>query len=759
MTKDKKGGKRLTKKQLAEQLTSFFQSQPNETYSFKEIFRALKLKTHPAKMLAIDVMEEMAWDDFLAKVGDSAYTLNTKGQVQEGTFIRKANGKNTFQPDDGGTPVFVSERNSMAALNGDHVKVQYMARRQNHIKEAMVIEILQRKKDTFVGKLRVEKDIAFLVTQENLFIHDILIPKKKLRGGTTGDRALVKITQWPDANHKNLMGEVVDVLGAAGDNDVEMNTILAQYGLPYKYPKRVEDAAEKISAEITEQDFKEREDFRNVWTCTIDPKDAKDFDDALSIRRLEKEGLWEVGVHIADVSHYVKEGDIIDREAQQRATSVYLVDRTIPMLPERLCNFICSLRPNEEKLAFSCIFNLDDDANVKAYRIVHTVIKSNRRYAYEEAQQLLEDNGVVDGTGEPAPKPGKDGYKGEYAEEIITLDRLAKLLRARRFKGGSVKFDSEELHFDVDNTGKPLRCYFKRSKDANKLIEEFMLLANKTVAESIGKTVKGKKAKTLPYRVHDNPDPQKFENLREFSAKFGYKLKSSSTKGATARALNKLMDEVQGTREEKVIQTIALRSMMKAKYTTHNIGHFGLAFDYYTHFTSPIRRYPDTMVHRLITRYQNGGRSANKDHYEELCEHCSDMELVAQNAERDSIKYKMVEFMGEHIGECYDAHISGIQSFGIYAEIDENHCEGMIPMRDLDDDYYDFDEKNYCLVGRRRHHVYQLGDPIRIKVAKANLERKQLDFTLDDGRPVKTPQQPVKEQPKDKKKKERRRRR
>ena len=759
MTKDKKGGKRLTKKQLAEQLTSFFQSQPNETYSFKEIFRALKLKTHPTKMLAIDVMEEMAWDDFLAKVGDSAYTLNTKGQVQEGTFIRKANGKNTFQPDDGGTPVFVSERNSMAALNGDHVKVQYMARRQNHIKEAMVIEILQRKKDTFVGKLRVEKDIAFLVTQENLFIHDILIPKKKLRGGTTGDRALVKITQWPDANHKNLMGEVVDVLGAAGDNDVEMNTILAQYGLPYKYPKRVEDAAEKISAEITEQDFKEREDFRDVWTCTIDPKDAKDFDDALSIRRLEKEGLWEVGVHIADVSHYVKEGDIIDREAQQRATSVYLVDRTIPMLPERLCNFICSLRPNEEKLAFSCIFNLDDDANVKAYRIVHTVIKSNRRYAYEEAQQLLEDNGVVDGTGEPAPKPGKDGYKGEYAEEIITLDRLAKLLRARRFKGGSVKFDSEELHFDVDNTGKPLRCYFKRSKDANKLIEEFMLLANKTVAESIGKTVKGKKAKTLPYRVHDNPDPQKFENLREFSAKFGYKLKSSSTKGATARALNKLMDEVQGTREEKVIQTIALRSMMKAKYTTHNIGHFGLAFDYYIHFTSPIRRYPDTMVHRLITRYQNGGRSANKDHYEELCEHCSDMELVAQNAERDSIKYKMVEFMGEHIGECYDAHISGIQSFGIYAEIDENHCEGMIPMRDLDDDYYDFDEKNYCLVGRRRHHVYQLGDPIRIKVAKANLERKQLDFTLDDGRPVKTPQQPVKEQPKDRKKKERRRRR
>ena len=739
MGKEKKSGKRLTKKQLAEKLTGFFQSQPDETFSFKQIFHALKLTTHPAKMLAIDVMEEMAWDDFLSKVGESAYTLNTKGQVQEGTFVRKANGKNTFLPDDGGTPVFVSERNSMAALNGDHVKVQFMARRQNHIKEAMVIEIMQRKKDTFVGRLRVEKDIAFLVTQENLFIHDILIPKKKLKGGKTDDRALVKITKWPDADHKNLVGEVVDVLGEAGNNDVEMNTILAQYGLPYKYPKRVEEAAEKISAEITPQDFAEREDFRGVWTCTIDPRDAKDFDDALSIRKV-KDGLWEVGVHIADVSHYVKEGDIIDREAQQRATSIYLVDRTIPMLPERLCNFICSLRPNEEKLAFSCVFNLDDDANVKSYRIVHTVIKSNRRYAYEEAQQLLEDNGVVDGTGEPAPNPGKDGYKGEYAEEVVTLDRLAKKLRARRMKGGSVKFESEELHFDIDEHGKPIRCYFKRSKDANKLIEEFMLLANKTVAESIGKTTKGKKAKTLPYRVHDNPDPQKFENLREFTAKFGYKLKSSSTKGATARALNKLMDEVQGKREEKVIQTIALRSMMKAKYTTHNIGHFGLAFDYYTHFTSPIRRYPDTMVHRLITRYQHGGRSANKEHYEELCEHCSDMELVAQSAERDSIKYKMVEFMGEHIGECYDAHISGIQSFGIYAEIDENHCEGMIPMRDLDDDYYDFDEKNYCLVGRRRHHVYQLGDPIRIQVAKANLERKQLDFTLDDGRPKKQQQ-------------------
>lgn len=730
MGKEKKSGKRLTKKQLFEVLASFFQANPDDTFSFKEIFKALKLTTHPAKMLAIDVMEEMAWDDFLAKSGENAYRLNTKGQVQEGTFVRKANGKNTFQPDDGGTPVFVSERNSMAALMGDRVKVQFMARRQHHIKEAMVIEILQRKKDTFVGKLRVEKDIAFLVTQDNLFVHDILIPKKRLKGGQTGDIAVVKVIAWPDPEHKNILGEVVDILGEAGNNDVEMNSILAEYGLPYKYPKRVEDAANKISAEITKQDYAEREDFREVWTCTIDPRDAKDFDDALSIRQLDK-NTWEVGVHIADVSHYVKENDIIDREAQQRATSIYLVDRTIPMLPERLCNLICSLRPDEEKLAYSVIFNLDAEANVKKYRIVHTVIKSNRRFVYEEAQQLLEDNGVIDGKGMPAPAPGKEGYKGEYAEQIILLDRFAKLLREKRFKNGSVNFDREEMRFEIDEHGKPLQCYFKRSKDANKLVEEFMLLANKTVAESVGKVAKGKNPKTLPYRVHDNPDPIKFESLREFSAKFGYKLKSTSTKGATARALNKLMAEVEGTKEEKVIQTIALRSMMKAKYTIHNIGHFGLAFDYYTHFTSPIRRYPDTMVHRLLTRYQQGGRSGNKDHYEELCEHSSDMELVAQQAERDSIKYKMVEFMSDHIGECYDAHITGIQSYGLYAEIDENYCEGMIPMRDLGDDYYDFDEKNYCLVGRRRHHIYQLGDPIRIQVAKANLEKKQLDFTLE----------------------------
>ena len=729
MGKGKKGGKRMSKKQLCERLQDFFTSQPGKKLSFKEIFRALKLDTHPLKMMAIDIMEEMAWDDFLTRVTDSSYKLNTKGQVQEGTFVRKANGKNSFLPDDGGSPIFVSERNSMWATNGDRVKVSFMARRQKHIKEAQVIEIIQRNKDRFVGRLRVDRDFAYLITPENTFVHDIIIPKKKLKGGKTNDKAIVKITQWPDAEHKNLLGEVVDVLGQTGNNDVEMNTILAQYGLPYVYPKAVEEAAEKISAKITKQDEAEREDFRDVFTCTIDPHDAKDFDDALSIKRLDK-GLWQVGVHIADVSHYVTEGSIIDKEAMKRATSVYLVDRTIPMLPERLCNFICSLRPDEDKLAYSVIFNLDDEANVKAYRIVHTIIRSNRRYAYEEVQEILEANGVKDGTGEPAPKAPRGGYQGENADQLITLDRLAKQLRARRFKGGAVKFDREELHFDIDAQGKPTRCYFKRSRDANKLIEEFMLLANRTVAESIGKVKKGQKKKTLPYRIHDNPDPQKMETLRQFIVKFGYKVKTDGTKSAMARSLNKLMDDCNDKPEAKMIQSVALRAMMKAKYSVHNIGHFGLAFDYYTHFTSPIRRYPDTMVHRLLTRYANGGRSANEKHYEELCEHCSEMELVAQNAERDSIKYKMVEFMADKVGETYDAHISGITSYGIYAEIDENHCEGMIPMRDLGDDYYDFDERNFCLVGRRHHHKYQLGDAIRIQVARADLEKKQLDFTV-----------------------------
>ena len=732
MAKGRNKGKRLTKNKLSEMLQTLFQQNPNVTYSLKQIFKQLHLDTHPVKMLAVDILEDMAWDDFLSKPAENSYRLNLQGQVTEGTFIRKANGKNSFIPDGSDKPIFVAERNSLFALNGDRVRVTMMARRQNHIKEAMVTEILHRAHDQVVGRLQVERDYAFLIPDGNLFVHDIFIPKKKLKGGKTDDKAVVKITQWPSKESKNIVGEVIDVLGKIGENNAEMHAILAQYSLPYKYPKHVEEAANKIDATITAEEIARREDFRDVTTFTIDPKDAKDFDDALSIKFLggERNPLYEAGVHIADVSHYVKEGSVIDKEAEKRATSVYLVDRTIPMLPERLCNFICSLRPDEEKLCYSVIFTLDGEANIINWRLVHTVIKSNRRFAYEEVQEILEKNGVIDGTGEPAP--AKKNYQGELAKELITLDALAKQLRKKRFKNGAVKFDREELHFDIDEKGKPTRAYYKKSKDANKLIEEFMLLANRQVAESIGKVKKGQKAKTLPYRIHDQPDPTKLERLRQFIIGFGYKMKTTGSKEEIAKSLNKLMDDVNGKREQNVIESVALRAMMKAKYSVFNIGHYGLAFDYYTHFTSPIRRYPDTMVHRLLTRYQDGGRSANRDHYEELCEHSSDMEQIAQNAERDSIKYKMVEFMADFIGDEFDAHISGITSYGIYAEIDENHCEGMIPMHDLDDDYYDFDERNYQLVGRRRHNKYMLGDPIRIKVAKANIEKRQLDFTIAD---------------------------
>ena len=708
--KEKKAGKHMRKSELAEQLMTWMQMRPGEDFALKQIFRGLNLTTHPLKMLCVDILNEMAEDDFLQVMENGHLKLNNHGIILTGTFQRKSNGKNSFVPDDGSEPIFIAERKSGHAMHGDKVKISLTAKRRGRKVEGEVIEILERSKETFVGTLKVDKYYAFLLTEDRNLANDIFIPRDMLKGGKNGDKAVVKVVEWPQ-DAKNPIGKVIDILGQAGDNTTEMHAILAEFGLPYVYPKAVEAAADKISDAITPEDYAEREDFRDITTFTIDPKDAKDFDDALSIRPI-KPGLWEVGVHIADVTHYVKEGSIIDKEAEKRATSVYLVDRTIPMLPERLCNLLCSLRPNEEKLAYSAIFEMNDKAEVKKSRIVKTVIKSDRRFTYEEAQAVIEAG------------------EGEFKEEILKLNELAQILRKNRMASGAVDFDRVEVRFEIDEKGKPLSVYFKESKEANKLIEEFMLLANRTVAERIGKVGKDKKAKVFPYRIHDLPDPDKLENLNWFVNRFGYKIRTSGSKTEVAKSLNKLLHEIKGKKEQNLVEMISLKTMQKAKYSTHNIGHYGLAFDYYTHFTSPIRRFPDMMVHRLLARYLAGGRTAQEAKYEDLCDHSSEMEQIAANAERASIKYKQVEFMGERMGQEFEGTISGVTEWGLYVEINENKCEGMIPMRELDDDYYDFDEKAYCLTGRRYHKKYSLGDPIRVKVARANLERKQLDFAL-----------------------------
>ena len=709
--REKKAGKRMNKKQLAGLLIDFFQAKANETLTLKYIFEQLRLTTHPLKMLCMDILSELKENDYISETDNHKYRFNNHGIEMTGTFQRKSNGKNSFIPDDGGEPIFIAERNSAHAMNGDKVRIAFYAKRRGRTAEGEVVEILERANDTFVGTLEVSKSYAFLVTENRTLANDIFIPRDKLKGGKSGDKAVVKVTEWPD-RAKNPIGQVIDILGRAGDNNTEMHAILAEYGLPYAYPAAVEKAADRIPDEIPAEEIARREDFRKVTTFTIDPKDAKDFDDALSIRRLP-DGLWEVGVHIADVTYYVKEDSLIDKEAERRATSVYLVDRTIPMLPERLCNFLCSLRPNEEKLAYSVIFKMNDKAEVKDSRVMHTIIKSDRRFTYEEAQHIIE-------TGE-----------GDYKDEMLQLDKLAKVLRENRFKAGAINFDRYEVKFEIDEKGKPVSVYFKVSKDANKLVEEFMLLANRTVAEKIGIVPKGKKPKVFPYRIHDLPDPEKLENLSQFIARFGYKLRTTGNKADVSKSINRLLDDIQGKKEENLIETVSIRAMQKARYSVHNIGHYGLAFDYYTHFTSPIRRYPDMMVHRLLTKYlDEHGRSVSEKKYEALCEHSSAMEQLAASAERASVKYKQVEFMSEHLGQTYDGVISGITEWGIYVELNENKCEGMIPIRDLDDDYYEFDEKNYCLRGRRKKRTYSLGDAITIQVARANLEKKQLDFAL-----------------------------
>ena len=745
MGKKKTGSRGLRKVDLERTVIDFFQENPAITFPLKTICKQLHLTSSGAKMLLVDVLESLLMDDFIKEQPRACYTLNIPMQVMKGTFRRKANGKNTFEPEEGGEPILVAERNSLHAMDGDTVQITLLARRKHHVREAAVTEILKRSDKTFVGTLQVQKSYAYLLTEDRTLANDIFIPKEYIKKGKTGDKAVVRIVEWPE-KAKNPIGKVIDILGKTGENNAEMHAILAEYGLPYTYPSAVEKAAEQLAPGITDEEVARRLDMRDVLTFTIDPYDAKDFDDALSIREIKSSSskssngkLYEVGVHIADVSHYVKEGSIIDKEAYKRATSVYLVDRTVPMLPERLCNYICSLRPDEDKLTYSVIFHINEKAEVKHWKLAHTVIRSNRRFAYEEVQQILEGptsnpslvaRGEVTTSAEELSAPQSPTTGPELVEALITLNRMAKILRQKRFAAGAVDFDRCEVRFNIDSDGHPTGVYFKVAKDANKLIEEFMLLANRTVAESIGKVPKNQKPKVLPYRIHESPDPQKLLNLADFVKKFGHKLKTTGNRNEISRNLNRLLTDVKGKREQNVIEMITLKAMMKAKYSVYNCGHYGLAFDFYTHFTSPIRRYPDLMVHRLLAKYAEGGRSVSPVRYEEYCEHCSDMEQTAASAERASIKYKQVEFMSDHLGETFRGTISSVTEFGIYVEIDENKCEGLIPLRDLEGDYYEFDEKNYCLRGRRYHHQYNLGDSVKVQVSRADLYRKQLDFKL-----------------------------
>ena len=717
MGRSYKGGIRLNRRTMTDLVTDWFRDNQESSISIKRLYDELKLKTHPMRSMCLDIVLELLDDGFL-KEKDGQFQLMQKSKFLEGVLQRRVGGKNFLVPDDGSENVFVAERNSAGAVNGDRVKVVLFARKPHSGLEGEVTEILKRAKDTFVGTLQVKGKFAYLVTPDKSD-KDIYIPLSSLKKGRDGEKAVVKVVEWPDTPDRNPVGKVIDILGAAGENNTEMHAILAEYGLPYSYPENVEQTAEDISSEITDAALAGREDFRNVTTFTIDPRDAKDFDDALSIRPIKK-GLWEVGVHIADVSYYVQEGSIIDKEAFKRATSIYLVDRTIPMLPEKLCNNLCSLRQDEDKLTYSVILEMTDAGVVKRSRIARTVIRSNRRFAYEEVQAIIERE----------QQGGKDPLPGdEFRQEIMTLDSLAKILRQKRFADGALSFDRVEVRFDIDEKGHPISVFFKESKDANQLVEEFMLLANRTVAESIG-NVKGGNPKTFVYRVHDEPDPERMENLQNFVAKFGYKLKATGDPVDMAKSMNKMLSEVKGKKEQELIETISIRSMQKACYTTENIGHYGLAFKFYTHFTSPIRRYPDLMVHRLLTRYLGGGRSVSQPKYEEYCEHCSGREQLAEQAERASIKYKQVEYMADRMGQVFDAVISGVTEWGIYAEIIENKCEGMIPIRSLGGDYFEFDEKNYCLIGQRTRKRYRLGDHVKVKVARCNLEKKQMDYEL-----------------------------
>lgn len=701
-------------------ILSIFTENPFKAYNYKQVGHLIGVKDKAGRDMLLNILQELTIAEDLNEIKKGKYILNPK-KIQQltnikkyitGTVDMKKTGKAYIIPDEGGDDIFIASNNVGHALHDDKVKVCRFPKRKGHKPEGQIVEVLERTKDIYVGVLEMSKNFGFVVTDNQTMPYDIFIGKSQTRNALNGQKVVVKITEWPEQSN-NPFGEIIEVLGAPGDNNVEMKSILADYSFPLSFPDNVERDADKIKTTISTSEIKKRKDFRNTWTITIDPIDAKDFDDAISLKKLEN-GNYELGVHIADVSHYVTPGTALDNEALKRATSVYLVDRVIPMLPEVLSNNVCSLRPNEDKLTFSAVFTMNNKAEVIHEWFGKTIINSDRRFTYEEAQEIIE-------TGQ-----------GEYSDEINTINALATILRKKRFNNGSINFSSEEVKFKLDEKGKPIETYVKEQKEANHLVEEFMLLANKKVAELIGKPKdKGKDPKTFVYRIHDEPNPEKLNTFVQFLKKLGYGLNVSSRQ-TLASSYNNLFERISGKGEEHMIETIAIRTMAKAEYSTDNIGHYGLAFPYYTHFTSPIRRYPDMIVHRLLERYLNGGKTVSRDPYEEMCKHSSEMERKATQAERDSVKYKQVEFLLDKKGKVFDGVISGVSKWGIFVQLDISKSEGLIRFNELKDDYYYLDEDNYRIIGRQSGNMYRLGDKVHVLVKDVDMEKRQLDFAIVD---------------------------
>ncbi len=699
-----------TKQILTQLITDIFEKSGNKPLNYKQVAAALNISDPDSKKTILSILKDHKEDGIFTEKVKGKFQLQEVKTFVNGKIDMANDGSAFLIPEDTfENDIYIAPRKLRNALHGDRVKIYVYASKKGKRKEGEVVEIISRAKYEFTGLVKLSQHFAFFIPDDRKMLHDIFIPLEDLNGARNGVKALARIVDWPEGA-KNPVGIIKSILGKQGENDTEMNAILAEYGFPLNFPEEVEKEAEAISPEISPEEIAKRRDFRDTLTITIDPFDAKDFDDAISFKILEN-GNYEVGVHIADVSHYVVPDTALDKEAYDRGTSVYLVDRVIPMLPERLSNGLCSLRPKEEKLCFSAVFELDEDAHIINEWFGKTVIYSDRRFAYEEVQEIIENK------------------EGDYVTEILKLNELAYKLRERKFKHGAINFESTEVKFKLDDKGKPIGVYVKERKDAHKLIEDFMLLANRRVAEFVAKKGKGKHKLTFVYRAHDTPKEDSLINFAQFAAKFGHKISMKSDRD-TARSLNKLMADVEGKKEQNVLTQLAIRSMAKAIYTTKSSSHYGLAFDFYTHFTSPIRRYPDVMVHRLLQHYLDNGANANAEHYEKMCAHASQMEKKAADAERASTKYKQAEYLQDNIGNVYLGIVSGVTEWGMYVEIEENKCEGMIRLRDISDDFYTLDEKNYCIIGQRKKKTFQLGDEVQIKVKRVDLSKRQIDFTL-----------------------------